>query len=304
MTFSRLWLNRLAKSQTLQTVGQSDVLQALFETITKSQASANWRAKWRFSLSGWTHSKKVKVFDSINSGNSFQYSFFVIYWFFWNSKNRDVPIRYFQAASKSTLCIDIVQCNFSMKALLFEAFSQWKLLGLVLQWNMTTGFLRNLQSNLYAEGLCQCLMQEFVMRNPSPMKLHAHQSVGVQSHLHAPFPDDWTWPLPCNLLLDKHAPEIAQNKSIYTWPLISGKHSGVAISGYQYMRDSVANQSFASNLCIFCLHPTVYPSKLAFGEWRDGSWWFLIVPDHPDTTRGWYQGWIWITWSKGDSWSK
>ena len=154
-----------------------------------------------------------------------------------------------------------------------------------------------------AGGLCQWLMQESWWEILHRW-LHAHQSVGVQSHLHAPFPDDWTWPLPCNLLLDKHAPEIAQNKSIYTWPLISGKHSGVAISGYQYMRDSVANQSFASNLCIFCLHPTVYPSKLAFGEWRDGSWWFLIVPDHPDTTRGWYQGWIWITWSKGDSWSK
>ena len=154
-----------------------------------------------------------------------------------------------------------------------------------------------------AEGLCRCLMQEswweILHRWP-----HAHQSVGVQSHLHAPSPDDWTWSVSCNLQLDTHAPEIAQNKStVYIWSLLSGKHSGVAISGYQYMWDSVANQSFASNLRIFCLHPTFYPSELAFGEWRDGSWWFLIVPDHPDAKRD-CKGWIWITWRKGDSWYK
>ncbi len=55
---------------------------------------------------------------------------------------------------------------------------------------------------------------------------------------------------------------------------------------------------------IFCLRPTFYPSQLAFGEWLDGSWWFLIVPDHTDISRVW-KGRVWITWSiKGDSWSK
>ena len=38
MTFSRLWLKSIAKSQGLQTAGQSDVLQALVEIIAKSQA--------------------------------------------------------------------------------------------------------------------------------------------------------------------------------------------------------------------------------------------------------------------------
>ena len=68
VTFSRLWLKKTAKSQalqtagqsdvlqalvektwpkvkSLQTVGQSDVLQALVEIIAKSQVFANCRAK-------------------------------------------------------------------------------------------------------------------------------------------------------------------------------------------------------------------------------------------------------------------
>ena len=85
----------------------------------------------------------------------------------------------------------------------------------------------------YSEGPCQCLMQEFQGEILHPSS-YARQSVGVQSHLHAaPFHYDWTWPVTCNLLLDKHEPEIAP-KQTYAWSLLSGKHSGVAMSGYQY----------------------------------------------------------------------
>ena len=206
--------------------------------------------------------------------------------------------RYFQADSKTNLCIDIGQRNFSMKALLFEAFSQWKLVGLMLQWNMTTRFLRNLRGNL--------LLKVFAgvwCRNPSP--LTPCTSICRSSKPSACSISRW-FDMAGNLQLAV-GQTCTRNcaKQIYTWSLLSGKHSGVAISGYRYMRDSVANQSLPT--CAFSayiiLHPTFYPSKLAFGEWRDGSWWFLIVPDHLDTTRD-CKGWIWITWSRGDSWSK
>ena len=47
VTFSRLWLKTIVKSQTLQTVGQSDVLQAPVETIGQKSSFANYQAKWR-----------------------------------------------------------------------------------------------------------------------------------------------------------------------------------------------------------------------------------------------------------------
>ena len=71
--------------------------------------------------------------------------------------------------------------------------------------------------------------------------------------------------------------------------VLSGRHSGVAISGYQYMWDSVANQSFASNLLIFCLHPMFYPSRLAFQNdvmVLDGFLLFLIILILLETSKG------------------
>ena len=73
-------------------------------------------------------------------------------------------------------------------------------------------------------------------------------------------------------------------------------------SCYQWLsaqhEDNLGNQPFCSNhvvdfaAFIFCLHPTCYPSQLAFGKWRVGSWWLLMVPDHPDVIGG-CNGWIW-----------
>ena len=73
-------------------------------------------------------------------------------------------------------------------------------------------------------------------------------------------------------------------------------------SCYQWLsaqhEDNLGNQPLCSNhvvdfaAFIFCLHPTCYPSQLALGKWRDGSWRFLMVPDHPDVTRD-CNGWIW-----------
>ena len=112
----------MAKSQALQTAGPSDVLQALVKKIAKSQALQTvGQSDVLHSLVELT--VKSQVFNSVNLGNSFQYNFFVFHWLFSNF-NQKISMKVFPSGWQINPCVDIAQCNFSLKTLLFEAVSQ------------------------------------------------------------------------------------------------------------------------------------------------------------------------------------
>ena len=75
-----------------------------------------------------------------------------------------------------------------------------------------------------AEGLCQCLMQEFwweILHRSS----YAQQPLGVQTRLQAaPFPHGWTWLVTCNLLFLAVCITCTRNcTKTHAWSLLSGK---------------------------------------------------------------------------------
>ena len=113
-----------SKSQALQTAGQSDVVQALTEIIAKSQALQTAGQSDFIQAEAFASSQSL---DSMNLGNSFQYIFVIAHGFFLKAE------KVFPSAWQIKLCVDIGQCNFSLKALLFEAFVQHELFGLILQ---------------------------------------------------------------------------------------------------------------------------------------------------------------------------
>ena len=128
-------------------------------------------------------------------------------------------------------------------------------------------------------------------RNPSPTKLRT--SICRSSKPSACSFISLSRPVTCNLLLDKHAPKITP-KQTYACSVPSGKHSGVAISGYQHnMYENLENQSFCSNHVVVDLHPasSAYIQGSTHHSWllenemmvRDGFLWFLIILMLPET---------------------
>ena len=113
-----------SESQALQTAGRSDVVQALTEIIAKSQALQTAGQSDFIQAEAFASSQSL---DSMNLGNSFQYIFVIAHGFFLKAE------KVFPNAWQIKLCVDIGQCNLSLKALLFEAFVQHELFGLILQ---------------------------------------------------------------------------------------------------------------------------------------------------------------------------